>query len=83
MQRVGAVVVLVAVGSQLGAKLASKDRGQASRGSVCLLIFISVSSSSCQFRWLAPRTLVVAQVMMIGGPRLISQPDLRASQPSR
>jgi len=30
MQRVGAVVVLFAVVSQLGAKLASTDRGQAS-----------------------------------------------------
>ena len=40
VQQVGSVVVLVVVGSQLGAKLASKDRGQASRVSVCLLILI-------------------------------------------
>ena len=34
VQRVGAVEVPVAVGSQLGAKLTSKDRGQASGVSV-------------------------------------------------
>ena len=34
VQRVGSVVVLLAVGSQLGAKLASKDRGQASKAAV-------------------------------------------------
>ena len=40
MQRVGSIVVLVAVGSELRAKLVSKDRGQALRVSVCLLILI-------------------------------------------
>ena len=34
VQRVGAVEVLVVVGSQLRAKLASKDRGQASKAAV-------------------------------------------------
>ena len=44
MQRVGAVVVSVAVVSQLGAKLASTDRGQALKVSAAVVR----GSSSCQ-----------------------------------
>ena len=42
MQRVGAVEVSVAVDSQLGAKLASTDRGQALEVSGQLLLTVAV-----------------------------------------
>ena len=59
MQRGGAVEVLFAVVSQLGAKLASTDRGQASEVTVgsCFLSAAVVLFSS--IRWLVSRTLEV------------------------
>ena len=47
MQRVGAVEILFAVVSQLGAKLTSTDRGQASEVTVGGCFFVR-GSSSCQ-----------------------------------
>ena len=64
MQRVGAVVVLFAVVSQLGAKLVSTDQGQASEVLVAVVL-VSAVFLFRSIRWLVSRTLEVVPVMRI------------------
>ena len=72
VQQVSTIEVILAVVSQLGAKLASVDRGQASKVIVgsCFLSAAVVLFRS--IRWLVSRMSEVVPVMRIQGPRLAS-----------
>ena len=57
MQRVGAIVVLFVVVSQLEAKLASTDQGQAPEVTVGRCFLSAAVGLFRSFRWLVSRTL--------------------------
>ena len=65
MQRVSAIEVLFAVVSQLGAKLMSTDRGQASEVIVDRCFLSAVVVLFISDRWFMSRMLEVVSVMRI------------------